>query len=230
MPLGLFFLWVLSLIVTVGAWFCSRAALASIKKVQSRKQITGCELARQALDRHHLNQTPISSIPREGAIHFGLESHRLVLPEEVYYGTGLFEHAIVLHEVSHLQAANHMVFSSKIRRRARALGQGFILVSWFFIFLGFISPSRAWLAGLGGLFFVAVSLRALMLLAEEWDVTDRALSDMVGLEGLGTDERVYLKRLLQVFRWAPLAEVISAPFSLLLSFFRKGKAARVSQS
>jgi Zn-dependent membrane protease YugP len=152
------------------------------------------------------------------------------LPERVYYGTGLFEQAVVLHEVSHLQTANRVIFSSKMRRRARQLIQGLVLIAWIFIFCGFIFSSRSWLASLGALLYVAASLQALTLLGEEWEVTERALSDVVALEGVGTDERVYLKRLLEVFRWAPLAEVISAPFLLLGPYLRKEKSARVSES
>jgi len=70
----------------------------------------------------------------------------------------------------------------------------------------------------GQFLFLLFFLLALSSLGKEWEVAERAISEMGGIE-LGTDERIRMKRILKAIRWAPLAEMFRAPLGLLISLW-----------
>jgi Zn-dependent membrane protease YugP len=218
---GLIFLWLLSVGVAMVAWFCMEISLATEGNTPSRRQITGCELARQVLDRNQLSQTAVFPAPGVWRVHFGSDFERLLLAERVYYGTRLSDLAIAFHESAHLLTESQAVLTGRVRAEVDRVLRGGILLSWFLILGGFLFPAWSWLASTGRFLFILVSFRALASLGEEWEVTERALANLNFVEGFGTEERVRIKKLLRVIRWSPLAELFAEPFSFLFQNKKK---------
>ena len=213
MQLGLFFLWVLSAGAAFLAWFALEMAWVSSKGRESRRRMTGCELARQVLDRNRLNYISLHAAPSGGRIHLGLEADQLALHEKIFYGSELSHLAAALHEAGHFLSGNRLPLPAGLRRFQRNTVRVGVLLSWIGVAIGFLFPSQAGWAAWGELIFILITLRALSRLGEEWEATDRSLSQLLSLEGFGTDERVGIKRVLDRLRWSPLAEIMSAPFS-----------------
>lgn len=211
---GLWFLWFVSAVVSVVAWIYLEIARGESRKFQTRRPLTGCELARQILDRHHLNRTSVTPVSLRGRSERDLLADQLVLEEGIYYGNRLTDLAQALREtLRHLETSQSLIPNS-LRRAGRSVLAWGVLVSWCLILGGLIWGRSKGLISLGQFLFVSAFFFALSCLGKEWEVAERAISEMA-IEELGTDERIRMKRLLQAMRWTPLADLFRIPFSVL---------------
>lgn len=211
MQQGLSLLWVLSASVSLAAWFYLEISEARNRKLLTRRPLSGCEIARQILDRHQFHRTSIHPASGNGGKKTDLRVERLVLAPGVYSGNRLTDLAWALHAaVSHLEASRSFF--------ATALGRVFaggLLLSWGLILAGFLWGHSGGLIALGQFLFISFFFFSLASLGKEWEIAERAVSEMKGME-LGTDERIRMKRLLEAMRWRPLAEMFRAPFNFLV--------------
>jgi len=212
---GVFFLWVLSVAVSVAAWFYLEISFSVRGGVSSRRQMTGCELARQILDRNQFHQTSVVPVPRVRRVHFGFDIERLFLGERAYYGTHLSDLATAFHEAAHLLKESKSGLPVNLRTQGSCLLRTVILVSWGLIFWGFLFRVWSWTVPVGEFVFTVICFRALALLGEEWEIAEQAIAKLAQSEGIETGERVRIKELLKTLRWSPLAEIFAEPFSIL---------------
>ncbi len=218
MQQGLWFLWVLSAGVSGGVWLYSEISRAENRGRETRRLITGCELARQILDRHRFHRTSVHPVSKKEGGERGLLGDRLLLPEGAYYGNRLLDLAQTLHDaVGHLESSRSLL-PAGLRTRRRWVFGGGLLVSWGLVLGGFLWDQGSGLMSAGQFLFLLFFLLALSSLGKEWEVAERAISEMGGIE-LGTDERIRMKRILKAIRWAPLAEMFRAPLGLLISLW-----------
>ena len=212
---GLLFIWLVSFAVTLGSWIYLEMVRTREAAFESRRKITGCELARQILDRNHLNRISVTWDSEPGSAHRGPRFNQLVLPEKIYYGTRLADLAGSLQGASHLVEESGSFVPASIRiRRAAPFRMG-VCAAWFLVLMGMLLPGWKWIFHSGETLFVLAFLVVLVSWADEGEVTQRAFSSLALLEGLGPDELVRMKRLLQAMRWTPFAELIQIPLSLL---------------
>lgn len=213
---GLFFLWVLSVAVSVAALFYLEISFSVRGGVSNRRQMTGCELARQFLDRNQFHQTSVVPVHRVWRVHFGFDIERLFLGERAYYGTHLADLATAFHEAAHLlKESKSGLLPVNLRTQGSTLLRTAILVSWGLIFWGFLFRAWSWTVPVGEFVFTVICFRALALLGEEWEIAGQAITNLAQIEGLETGERVRIKELLKTLRWSPLAEIFAEPFSIL---------------
>ncbi len=179
-----------------------------------RRSLTGCELARQVLDRAHSNRTAVTSVRGPARGHLGSALGQLALPEKIYYGNRLSDAALVFHEAAHLQSAQSLVPIS-----LRAPGGGVFLtlvtLAWILILTGFLAPWGRGLQQVGQILFLVGFAMAFASLPEERKATRRALSDLTLAKDFGPEEKLRIKNILNAFRWFPLAELIEAPWNVL---------------
>ena len=200
---GLFLLWSLTVFGAAAAWFYLQISMKTRENFRSRRGITGCELARQVLDRYQFSQAAVYPCAGNRRVHFGFEFDRLILSDKTYYGTRLADLGAALHEAAHLMTDSRMVLGTRFVRPV-------LLLSWVLVFAGFLLPPARGVLFLGEFLFLVLGLRAVVRLAGEWEVTQRALACLASIEGFGTDERVRIKDFLKVLRWSPLAEIFAA--------------------
>ena len=200
---GLLFLWVVFAIVSFGSWTCRELAMWTKGRLANRRRITGCELARQVLDRLEGPQRAV--LPSSSGFHADTasESLGLALSERVYHGSSLGELALALRETARAVAGSPVLFPIW----ARSVVRGLILLSWVMTVAGFCSPFLRWMAPWGEFLFMGLTLGAFARVTLDWEVSDRALRCLASVEGLGTDERVRMKEILEALRWSPLAEL-----------------------
>ncbi len=220
MQSGLFFIWTLFVGFSLLAWLYLKVFFEKEKGHLSRRRITGCELARQVLDRNHQHQTSVRPIFSARNAHFGLDFNQLLLSEKAYYGTGLKDLAITLHETAHLLVESKPSLLVEFWAKIVRFLQMTLLLSWLLVIGGIFLPPFRWMVSLGQVLFVVLFFRALASLAKEWEVTELALTQLASLDGFGTDERVKMKKLLQAIRWVRLAELFGEPLAL---FRKRGK-------
>lgn len=203
---GLGWLWLVSLTVSLAAWLYVEISKAQSRKVETRRPLTGCELARQILDRHHFHRTSIHPVSRRTKGEGSLQGNQLFLRESVYQGSRLTDLAEALYESMGYLEASQSLLPKGLERTGRLAFGGMVLLAWGLI-LGGVLGGRFSALTVGGQFlFILAFFFALFSLGREWEVVQRAISEMGGIE-LGTDERVRMKGLLKAMRWSPLAEL-----------------------
>lgn len=214
---GLRFLWLLSLSVSAVAWLYREGSLAKKKGISNRGQISGYELAREILNRHHFTRTAVQLIsPRVPEARFHRDE--LLLNEKTYYGTSLTGLAEALHETMGFVESSKMFLPTKPSGRGGRFFQGLVLSSWILLGAGILLSPWTWIFFLGQLFFVLAFFLALASLAGEWEVAQRSVASLAVLDRLGMDERIHMKEILEVLRWTPLAEMFKIPMRTLPRF------------
>ena len=219
---GLGFLWLLSLIASAAAWLYREVVLAGKKGIASRSQMAGCELARKILDTCHLTHTAVQPAPSRGP---EPAPHRdeLLLNEKIYSNSSLAALAETLHETVHWIESSKVFLSTRPGGMGGRFFSGWVLLSWTCLALGVLFSHWVWLFRLGQFLFVLAFLAALASLAGEWEIGQRAVSQLTALERLGTDERVRMKEVLKALRWTPLAEIFRIPIQTLFRLRLKWK-------
>lgn len=203
---GLGWLWLISLTVSLAAWLYVEISKAESRKVKTRRPLTGCELARQILDRHHFHRTSIHPVSLWAKGEGSLRGNQLFLTEGVYQGSRLTDLAEALREsVGYIEASQSLIPKGLERTGRRALG-GMVLLAWGLILGGALGGRFSALTVGGQFLFILAFFFTLFSLGREWEVAQQAMSEMGGIE-LGTDERVRIKGLLKAMRWSPLAEL-----------------------
>lgn len=210
MEQGIFIIWSLAFGMAALAWLCVGGVILREGRCGNRRQITGCELARQVLDRNHLSRIPVHLLSTGGRF-FGFSLDQLFLPENVYKGTCLSELAFSLHLAFHLVEGPRLIVTH-VWSHGRGVTRRIAWTSFALILLGSLWPAVRGLVFLGEFLFVTVFLFALSALPAEWQVTEKGISELAQMEGFGPDELTRVRKLLKALRWAFLAEL--SPFSV----------------
>ncbi|MBI4115445.1 MAG: zinc metallopeptidase [Candidatus Omnitrophica bacterium] len=213
MQVGLFFLSLFAFTASLIAWIRLEICLARNGKSQTRRLMNGYELARQVLDHNHFNRVAITASSGRRGPHFSFDFDRLFLSEKVYYGTRISDQAHALHEAGHFLEGSKSILPANIRIHGERLLRGAVLVSWISILIGFVLRVSSILM-IGETLFVLAFLIALVALVEEFDITERILSNLKVFEGYNKDELIRMRKILKAFRWVSLAELIRGPMTL----------------
>ena len=224
MQSGLGFLWLLSVIISTAAWLAVEIAMARSRKFPSRSGLTGYELARQVLDRHHLARTPVRPASARESEAGDWNQDALVLNEKNYFGTSLEGLSRALYSAVHLLAASKLPVPAAWRIPSGRFFKILVISSWVLTGFGSVLSGWSWALGLGRVLLILSFFLALVSLAGEWEGSERAVADLLSLERLWTDERVRMKENLLALRWTPLAEILGIPLRLLFKLPMKNKS------
>jgi len=212
MQQGVFLLWVICVGVSLGVWIYLEVSLSRYGSLQTRRKLTGYELARQILDRHQSGRVPIEAVPQGRDL--GASLDKLFLREEDYRGSRLAHLARSLFGATRLLVGSKSVASLYLRGLGERSFQWVIVSSWVLVLLGAAFRFARPAATLGQILFVLSGLLAVASLGEEFEVGKRSVSNLMSVEGFELDEKVRMKKLLESLRWWPFALLIQAPFSL----------------
>ena len=212
---GIMFLWLLALSVSSIYWIYLKILWIWGNHRKSRRQVSGCELARRVLDCQGPNRIVVTPISKTAKSEFGFSLDRFFLNEKVYYGQHLFDLTEAL-----FRAARHLELSGSVipmewRSPDGKFWQGGIFLSWILVAGGLLWHGVSGLTALGQILLIATFFMALAYLAGDWKSAERALSCLVSLEGFGVDEKVRMKKILEAIRWISLAGLITAPWQFL---------------
>lgn len=206
---GLFLLWSISLAASMIAFAYVEILLTRWGRSSSRRHITGCELARQILDRNGQHGVAVvNESSTNAASRLGSSCDQLFLTEKIYFGTEAVQLARAVHA-----AGRHFV-SSKPFLPAGGVFRTVVILSWCFILAGFIFRWHP-IVWLGQILFLLTFLLTIASLPEEWEAIERVTTNLASIEMLGPEERVGIIRLLRVIRWSPLAEPLKVPLRIL---------------
>lgn len=210
---GVFILWLVSLVVSLTSWLAAKVTFFRLGRGDTRRKITGLEMARQVLDGSGRHGMAIIPVTGSGALHRTPYGDKLLLPEKVYYGTKLSELSLALHEAGHQLTGSKSPIPAHVRLGAGRSLRNALRVSWVLVILGFLAAPFGWLSFFGRILFTAVFFLVLTGLREEHEATQSVLERLGKLEGFEVDELVRIGRLSKAVPWIAFGEILSVPFS-----------------
>ena len=205
---------IITLVITLGANAYIKLQYNKTKKIDGKKNMTGCEVARKILDANGLSNVKILETSGELTDHYDPTNKTVTLSSDIYRNTSIASISVAAHECGHaiqdkkgyifLRVRNKIVpvvnLASKVGYVAILIGLFTSLIKflWIGIFLEFII-----------LFF------QLLTLPVEFNASDRALYQIYKLGIVDKKERKQCKGMLTAAALTYVAGVASAILQIL---------------
>ncbi|MGM9987496.1 MAG: zinc metallopeptidase [Bacillaceae bacterium] len=180
-------LFLLAIIIPIGAQMKVRSSYSHYSKVYSESNMTGAQVARYILDQNGLYNIPVEESQGYLSDHYDPRSKVVRLSSANYHNASIAGIAVAAHEVGHaIQDATDYSFL-RFRHQLVPLAQISSNAAWIFIMIGlFTQMTGIGLVGaalmLGGLLFQIVTLPV------EFDASNRAMKQLSQLGLLGSQE------------------------------------------
>jgi Zn-dependent membrane protease YugP len=203
-----------ALVITIYAQFKINSAYSKYKKISANKKLTGCDVARQILDKNGLSKIYVVATNGELSDHYDPTRKVVKLSQDIYNGNTIAAISVAAHECGHaIQDKENYKF---MRIRA-ALVPVVNLVSY----LGYFGLIVSLFAGISGylklslLTLVATMLFQLVTLPVEFDASNRALKELEKLGLISPDEKKGVKKMLGAAAFTYVASLLSTLINIL---------------
>lgn len=205
---------ILTFIITLGAQAYINGTYRKFKKVNSKRNMTGSEVARNILDSNGLVDVEVVETSGVLSDHYDPRKKVVRLSQEVYRNSSIASISVAAHECGHaIQDSNGYTFL-RIRNSiiplvnfASSVGYIAILVGLFTSALGFL-----WI---GILLEVVILGFQLITLPVEFNASSRALKQIEELEILDAKEKRMGKKMLRAAALTYVAAVATAVLEIL---------------
>jgi len=187
--------------------------------------MSGAQAAREVLDSAGLQNVAIESVPGHLSDHYDPRHKVLRLSEPVYGAHNMAAVGVAAHEAGHaLQDAQRYapLVIRNLAVPAASFGSG---ISWILIMLGAMLSTQG--TGLGMLLvwagiaaFSCVVFFQLINLPVEFDASNRAVAQLVGLGIVSQDDRRWVRKVLNAAAWTYVAATLQTVLTLLYFIFR----------
>lgn len=205
---GLLFL---GLIITIIAQIYVSTSYSKYKKIKSKTNLTGFEVARKILDKHGLKDVHVVEINGELTDHYDPRRKVVRLSNSIFNGTSISSVSVAAHEVGHaIQDKENYTFM-KIRSMLVPAVNFSSKLGYFAIFFGFIFNLLD-LALFGIILLLVMLLFQLVTLPVEFNASKRAKVELENLSILDNNE---LKKSANMLRAAAFTYVASLVTTLL---------------
>jgi Zn-dependent membrane protease YugP len=184
------------------------------KKVATKSQMTGLEVARTILDSHGLNNVYVVETNGMLSDHYDPSRKVVRLSNEIFHGTSIASYSVAAHEVGHAiqdkEKYNFMQFRSKIFPMVNISSYG----GYIAVLIGLIfgHPETFWI---GIALELVVLFFQLITLPVEFDASRRALAELKKHELLSKKELTSSKKMLNAAAFTYVAGVINTILQIL---------------
>lgn len=208
-----------ALLISVWAQFRVKSAYAVAQEMPA--PLSGAAAARHVLDSAGLHGVGIEQIGGELSDHYDPREKVLRLSSGVYQQRSLAAVGIAAHEAGHaIQDA--LGYAPLVIRNAAVPIAGFgSNVGMLMAVIGFAMTIKP-LVWAGILLFGAVVFFQLVNLPVEFNASNRAKAQLVGLGIVGREEMVYVNNVLNAAAWTYVAATLQAILTLLYLIMRFG--------
>jgi Zn-dependent membrane protease YugP len=189
--------------------------------------MSGAQAAREVLDSAGLQNVAIEAVPGHLSDHYDPRHKVLRLSEPVYGAHNMAAVGVAAHEAGHaLQDAQRYapLVIRNLAVPAASFGSG---ISWILIMLGAMLSTQG--AGLGYMLvwagiaaFSCVVFFQLINLPVEFDVSNRAVAQLVNLGIVSQDDRRWVRKVLNAAAWTYVAATLQSVLTLLYFIMRFG--------
>ena len=203
-----------ALVITIYAQFKINSSYSKYKKVKAKQKLTGCDVARQILDKNGLSKVYVVATSGELTDHYDPTRKVVKLSQDIYNGNTISAISVAAHECGHaIQDKENYTF---MRIRA-SLVPIVNLVSY----LGYFGLIVSLLGGITGylklslLTLVATCVFQLVTLPVEFDASKRALKELDTLGLINHDEQKSVKKMLGAAAFTYVASLLSTLLNIL---------------
>jgi len=209
-----YLLWIAPALI-LGLWAQMRVKVTYAAAQQMPAPLSGAAAARHILDSAGLRDVEIEQVPGHLSDHYDPREKVLRLSQDVYASRSLAAVGIAAHEAGHaLQDAKHYV-PLVVRNAAVPLASFGSNASFLLIFLGLVFQPLAFLTLVGIGLFACVVFFQVVNLPVEFNASNRAKAQLVGLGIVSADQLVYVKKVLDAAAWTYVAGTLQAVMILL---------------
>jgi len=204
---------VLSLLIAAAAQIGVKSAYGKWKKVGSRGNKTGAQIAEELLQ-----GTPVRVVRSQGgelSDHFNPRTNEVALSKAVYDGTSLAALGIAAHEVGHALQYDQSYVPIKIRNGLLPVTQLGSFLAFPLVFAGIFIGQMPFLIDIGIALFMAVLLFQLITLPIELNASRRAMMLLEDGYYLETEELSGARKVLNAAAMTYVAAIAVSLIQLL---------------
>ena len=181
---------IISLIITLSAQAFVSMTYSKTSKIKNINNLTGCEVARQILDKNGLRNVQVVETPGSLSDHYDPRSKVVRLSTEVYHSPSIASVAVAAHECGHaIQDDTNYIFMN-IRAAIVPVVNFASYAGYFAIMIGFFASAMN-LVWFGIIMECVILLFQLITLPVEFNASSRALKQIKELNFL--DKKEYRK-------------------------------------
>ena len=205
---------ILAFIVVVAAQAKITSAYNKFKRVKSKGNLSGQEVARRILDENGLKDIYIVEIRGELTDHYDPSRKVVRLSHEVFHGTSIASLSVAAHECGH-------AIQDKVGYKMMRIRSALVPFVNFVTYLGYFGLIVSIFAGITGyiklsiLVLCATLLFQLVTLPVELDASKRALAQLKKLSLVDEEEQNSSKQMLQAAALTYVAALASTILNLL---------------
>ena len=203
-----------TLLITLSSQGYLSSVYNSSKKIKSKKEVTGCDVAREILDANGLEHVKIQVVSGELSDHYDPKNKTVNLSNHIYSGKSLASISVAAHECGHAIQDKEGYFFLRFRHSIIPLVNFASRVGYLVILISV-------LASLSKLLWIGILLESVILLFQivtlpvEFNASSRALKQILKLKIVEKEEQKECKKMLTAAALTYVAAVASAILEIL---------------
>ena len=184
---GFDLIFILTLIITLGAQAFISAKYASTRRIRTKKGMTGASVARKILDSNGLSNITVREVSGELSDHYDPRSKTVNLSSDIYNGSSIASASVASHECGHAIQDKEGYLFLRIRSSIVPLVNFSSYAGYFAILIGLIF-SLMDLVFIGIIFEVVILAFQIITLPVEFNASHRALVQLKQLDIVDSSE------------------------------------------
>lgn len=221
--------YIMGIIMLPGIIFASIAqakiysAYHEYSQIQTKKQKTAKEVAREVLDKNNLQDVSIKKISGDLTDNFNPKTNEVSLSEKVYDSTTIAGVGVALHEVGHAIQHAENYAPARMRLTLVPVLNVFSQLLWPLVIIGLIisfvagfdnTVGRVFI-GAGIAFFALSAIFSLITLPTELDASKRAKKELLATNNMDEEEIEGAKKVLDAAALTYVAALVVSILTLL---------------
>ena len=208
------FLLIPAVILSIYAQFKVKSTFNKFLEVPAASGRTGAQVARDLLDRNHLDDIPVELTPDTLSDHYDPRSRVLRLSPEVYHGRSVASLGVAAHETGHAVQHSHAYVPLTLRNTIFPIASFGSNLGYILFFVGiFFLHGNMFLIDLGIILFSFFVFFTVVTLPVEFNASSRGLAMLTDSGVLARGEEVAGAR--KVLSAAALTYVAAAAMAIL---------------
>lgn len=205
---------ILGLIITSIAQFFITTSYSKYKKVLSKSNKKGCDVARTILDKHGLRNIQVEPVAGNLTDHYDPTKKVVRLSEDIYSGTSIASVSVAAHECGHAIQDKVGYTPMRIRSKLVPVVNFSTKIGYIVIMLG-LALGILKLANIGIILLSTMLMFQIVTLPVEFDASRRGKKELADLNILDSSEQKGSARMLKAAAFTYVASVLTTLLQIL---------------
>ena len=205
---------IIALVITSYAQLSIKSNYSKYKKVLSKRNMKGSEVARKILDKHGLKNVPVESVEGDLTDHYDPTKKVVRLSYDIYEGTSIASVSVAAHECGHAIQDKVGYTPMKFRSSLVPVVNFSTKIGYAVIMLGLMFSALK-LATIGLILLLSMLLFQLVTLPVEFDASRRGKKELDELNILDSSEQKGSAKMLRAAAFTYVAGVLSTLLEIL---------------